>query len=72
MEIVSPGQENRKRDLKDKRNAYAKAEDSEYWIIDPEEQVITVLTRGARAYKVHGEYKPGDRATSKLLGGLFD
>src|SRR5205823_5704641 len=36
MEIVSPGSENRKRDLQEKRRAYAKAKISEYWIIDPE------------------------------------
>jgi Uma2 family endonuclease len=67
MEIVSPGKESRQRDLKEKRRAYAKAKIPEYWIVDPKEQTITVLTLGARSYKVHGKFKPGDKATSKLL-----
>ncbi|HWY87402.1 MAG TPA: Uma2 family endonuclease [Gemmataceae bacterium] len=70
MEIVSPGKENRDRDLKDKRKAYAKAKIPEYWIIDPEGQTITTLTLGAKTYKVHGKYKPGDQASSKLLPGF--
>ena len=70
MEIVCPGQENRDRDLKDKRKAYAKARIPEYWIIDPELQAITILTLGAKTYKIHGKYKPGDLATCKLLPGF--
>ena len=67
MEIISPGQENRRRDLKDKRRAYAKAKIAEYWVIDPEKQTITVLNLKAKSYKTHGTYGPGARATSKLL-----
>jgi Uma2 family endonuclease len=70
MEILSPGKENRERDLKDKRRAYAKAKIAEYWIIDPEEQAITVLNLKARSYKTHGTYSRGATATSKLLPGF--
>jgi hypothetical protein len=38
--------------------------------VDPKERTITVLTLGARSYKVHGKFKPGDKATSKLLPGF--
>jgi Uma2 family endonuclease len=67
IEVVSPGKKNRKRDLQTKRRAYARARIAEYWIVDPHTQTITVLTLSARTYKAHGAFKPGDRATSKLL-----
>jgi Uma2 family endonuclease len=70
MEIVSPKKSDRKRDLEDKRTDYAKAKIPEYWIVDPEEKTITVLTLSAKRYKVHGVYKPGDHAASKLLKGF--
>lgn len=70
MEIVSPGEENRERDLDVKRKEYARAKISEYWIVDPEEKRITVLTLSGKSYKIHGEYEPGDVATSKLFPGF--
>lgn len=42
VEVVSPGQKNRDRDYRHKRIEYAAREISEYWIIDPEEQKITL------------------------------
>jgi Uma2 family endonuclease len=70
MEIVSPGNENRERDLEDKRVDYAKAKIPEYWIVDPETKTITVLTLSGKSYKVHGEFKAGQTAASKLLKGF--
>jgi Uma2 family endonuclease len=70
MESLSPGEENRGRDLKVKRRAYAKASIAEYWIIDPEEKTTTVLYLKAKSYKTHGSYSLGDTATSKLLPGF--
>jgi Uma2 family endonuclease len=70
MEIVSPGKDARERDLEDKRADYAKAKIPEYWIVDPEMKTITVLTLAGKSYKVHGVYKTGDQATSKLLKGF--
>lgn len=70
MEVVSPGKKNRDRDLKEKRKVYAKAKVPEYWIVDPEKQRITVLTLVGTTYKVHGKFKPGEQATSKLLAGF--
>jgi Uma2 family endonuclease len=70
MEIVSPGEKNRERDLEIKRHEYAKAKIPEYWIVDPEMPTITVLTLSGRRYKVHGVFKPGDQAASKLLKGF--
>ncbi len=70
MEVVSPGEENRERDLETKRREYARAKIPEYWIVDPETRTITVLTLSGRGYKVHGVYNVGDQAASKLLKGF--
>jgi len=70
VEIVSPGEESRERDLDTKRREYAKAGIREYWIVDPEEGTITVLTLSGKSYKVHGVFTEGDEATSKLLKGF--
>jgi Uma2 family endonuclease len=70
MEIVSPGKESRKRDLRTKRRVYAKAKIGEYWIIDPAKKTITVLVLDAGRYMVHGRHKPGEKASSKLLRGF--
>jgi Uma2 family endonuclease len=70
MEVVSPGEEARERDLETKRREYAKAKIREYWIIDPELKTITVLTLSGKNYKVYGEYKLGEQAASKLLKGF--
>jgi Uma2 family endonuclease len=70
MEVVSAGDEARRRDLTQKREEYAHAGIPEYWIVDPELGQITVLTLEDQIYVVHGEFKRGDRATSKLLPGF--
>lgn len=69
MEIVSGGSKDRARDLVEKRRDYAAAGIPEYWIVDPQEGSITVLTLppGATEYSVHGEFRPGQQATSILL-----
>jgi len=70
MEIVSGGEDNRERDLVTKRQEYAAANITEYWIVDPQEQRITVLVLDGGVYHVHGEFASGDAATSVLLAGF--
>jgi Uma2 family endonuclease len=70
MEVVSEGTENRRRDLEIKPQEYAAAGIAEYWIVDPQEQRITVLTLNGSAYGVHGEFGLGATATSVLLPGF--
>jgi Uma2 family endonuclease len=67
IEIVSEGQEHRDRDLIEKRKDYAAGRVPEYWIVDPENETITVLTLRRNAYRLHGEFRPGQTATSALL-----
>lgn len=69
VEIVSSGSRSRQRDLVHKRADYAAAGIPEYWIVDPEAETITVLTlpSGVAEYAVHGEFRPGEMASGKLL-----
>lgn len=69
MEVVSEDPESRRRDLEEKRRDYATAGIPEYWIVDLKEQSVTVLLDGNQ-YRVHGEFKAGDTATSALLSGF--
>lgn len=70
VEIVSTGTDARKRDYVDKRIDYAKANIAEYWIVDPEEWLVTVLSLAGSEYEVAQECRPGDIARSLLLEGL--
>jgi Uma2 family endonuclease len=70
MEVVSGGAKDRKRDLKDKRQEYARAGIPEYWIVDPRDETITVLRLEGKKYAVHGEYPQGATASSHLLPGF--
>jgi Uma2 family endonuclease len=70
MEVVSGTKKDRRRDLVVKRKEYAKAGIAEYWIIDPEEERITVLRLSGKRYVVHGNFDKGAQATSHLLPGL--
>ncbi|HMF12919.1 MAG TPA: Uma2 family endonuclease [Gemmataceae bacterium] len=70
MEVVSGDAKDIKRDWETKLREYAKAGIAEYWIVDPEKEVIRVLTLEGKAYKVHGDFGPGTKATSVLLPGF--
>ena len=70
MEIVSPGSEDRERDLIQKRAEYARAQISEYWIVDAQEERVVVLRLQGKQYVVHGTFSAGTVATSVLLPGF--
>lgn len=67
MEVVSEDDEDRQRDLETKRQEYARAGVAEYWIVDPKEQKIIVLTLDGTTYRVHGEFGRGATASSALF-----
>jgi Uma2 family endonuclease len=50
VEVVSPGAENHRRDYFEKRNQYEWRGIPEYWIIDPVQSQVTVLTLTATGY----------------------
>ena len=70
MEVVSEGQESWKRDYVEKAEDYAAAGIAEYWIVDPQERKITVLTLTDTEYREHGVFIEGDDASSVLLAGF--
>jgi Uma2 family endonuclease len=51
VEVVSPGKANEERDYRYKRSEYAARGISEYWIIDPQQAKVTVLTLVAGLYE---------------------
>jgi Uma2 family endonuclease len=65
LEVVSPDKP--ERDLVDKRREYAEAGIPEYWIVNPLNQTIIVLTLTGTAYVEHGRFTRGMVATSALL-----
>lgn len=68
LEIVSADQP--ERDLVGKRREYVAAGVPEYWIVNPSNRTISVLTLDGRRYVEHGVFTPGTRATSALLAGF--
>ncbi len=68
VEIVSP--DDVERDTVIKRADYAEAGIPEYWIVNPAEETITVLTLEDGAYIAHGVFRRGAAATSALLIGF--
>jgi Uma2 family endonuclease len=44
VEVVSPGSTNENRDYRHKRSEYATRKIPEYWIVDPEQKRVTLLT----------------------------
>ena len=68
VEVVSP--DNPGRDLRTKRADYAEAGIPEYWIANPLDETITVLTRAGDAYTEHGVFVRGERASGVLLSGF--
>ncbi len=64
-EVVSPDDPDR--DLVEKRADYAEGGIPEYWIVDPRDEIITVLTLEGDSYVEHGVFRRGETATSALL-----
>jgi len=58
------------RDLVAKRIDYAQAGIEEYWIVDPAEETVTVLSLTGDVYAEHGFFGRGDVVTSSLLPEL--
>jgi len=70
MEVVSPDHGSRKRDLVEKKTEYAAAGIPEYWIVDPDEQHIRVLTLKNDSYAEAAPFDSGTKAASVLLPGF--
>jgi len=51
VEVVSPGKANEERDYRYKRSEYAARGISEYWIVDPQQSKVSILTLVAGLYE---------------------
>lgn len=71
IEVVSPGEQNRERDLIEKRRQYAEIAVPEYWLVDPECQTVTLLQRVNGQYIEHGTFRGNDRINSPTFGELL-
>ena len=70
VEVVSGSKKDRDRDLIEKRVEYAQAGIQEYWIVDPQQKTITVLSLDESQYVIHGQFDEGSEANSLLLAGF--
>ena len=70
MEVVSDDPKDHARDYQEKLADYAEAKIAEYWIIDPERQLVIVHRLDGDAYAIDGEFSRGEQATSDLLNGF--
>ena len=70
MEVVSDKAPDR--DTVEKRGEYAKAGIPEYWIVDPRNSTITVLSldKSTNQYAESGRFRNSDSARSALLDGF--
>lgn len=69
VEVVSPGTTSQERDYRYKRSEYAARGIAEYWIVDPQQSQVTVLTLVAGFYE-EAVFKGSDRLMSTLLPTL--
>lgn len=70
MEVVSDDDKSRRLDYETKVVDYARGGIPEYWIVDPKESRITVMTLDGDRYVAKGPFVPGEAAASKLLDGF--
>ena len=70
IEILSPGTQNRQRDLSAKRRLYGKYGVKEYWIVDCENREVLVLRLQGQMLEEIATLKGDDELTSPLLSGF--
>ena len=70
MEVVSPGEDARERDYVKKRDLYARAGIAEYWIVDPQNETISLLSLSQDEYQTLGEFRRGTIVASRFLPGF--
>lgn len=70
VEVVREDPASRRSDLETKPKEYDQAGITEYWIVEPQQQSIQVLTLKQSTYSLAGKYQSGHRLESVLLPGL--
>lgn len=69
VEVVSPGKTNRERDYEDKRTQYQAREIPEYWLIDPNQPAVIVLTLRDGTYQ-EAIFSGSERTVSPTFPGF--
>jgi len=69
VKVVSPGTTNQERDYRYKRSEYGARGILEYWIVDPEQSQVTILTLVAGFYE-EASFRGSDRLISTLFPQL--
>jgi len=67
IEVISPGAENRRRDLSVKRQLYGKYGVGEYWIVDPENRLVEVCRLQDDRLQSLAALRNSEEITSPLL-----
>ena len=70
VEILSPGSENRRRDLQVKRKLYSKYGVAEYWIVDNQDRSITIYRLQNQSLEKAITLRDDDSLNSPLLPGF--
>ena len=70
IEVMSPGNENRNRDLLSKRRLYGKYRVPEYWIVDRETQSVKIFRLHEGILEESATLYERDELTSELLPGF--
>jgi Uma2 family endonuclease len=70
VEVVSPGDGNRSRDYERKRSQYEALDIGEYWLIDPQQQLVIVLKLQANLYVEVGQFRGTERIESPTFPSL--
>jgi Uma2 family endonuclease len=70
IEVLSPGSQNRRRDLSAKRGLYAKYGASEYWVVDSENECVLIFRLREQAFEEVETLKLDDELSSPLLPGF--
>ena len=68
LEVLSSDRPNR--DRKVKRAEYAAAQIPEYWIVDPDEETIEILSLRGKKYRTVATYRRGEDAKAVTLTGF--
>jgi len=71
IEIISPGRENRARDLKVKRRLYGKYGVQEYWVVDSENRSVLIFRLQNTGLEEVSTLRHDDEITSPLLPGFI-
>jgi Uma2 family endonuclease len=69
VEVVSPGKTNYERGYEDKRSQYQAREIPEYWLVDPNQQIVMVLTLEGNIYQ-ETSFKADQRIISSIFLGF--